>query len=127
MPHREKKVIAVLPAYNAERTLKATYDDIPKDWVDEILLVDDCSRDPTVEPITPVRLHVASWRWEGVPFFVRAGKCLPTTTTEVLVTLKRPPLRHVGPEETNHVRFRLSPDVDGVSRGCDEKFGTFGK
>jgi glycosyltransferase involved in cell wall biosynthesis len=49
MPLREKKVVAVLPAYNAERTLQATYDDIPKDWVDEILLVDDCSRDRTVE------------------------------------------------------------------------------
>ncbi|HJQ39126.1 MAG TPA: glycosyltransferase family 2 protein [Thermoanaerobaculia bacterium] len=49
MPHREKKVIAVLPAYNAERTLAATLDDIPNDWVDEILLVDDCSKDRTVE------------------------------------------------------------------------------
>ena len=49
MALREKKVVAVLPAYNAERTLQATYDDIPKDWVDEILLVDDCSRDRTVE------------------------------------------------------------------------------
>ncbi|HEX2121855.1 MAG TPA: glycosyltransferase family 2 protein, partial [Thermoanaerobaculia bacterium] len=49
MPLHEKKVIAVLPAYNAERTLRATYDDIPKEWVDEILLVDDCSRDRTVE------------------------------------------------------------------------------
>jgi glycosyltransferase involved in cell wall biosynthesis len=49
MPHREKKVVAVLPAYNAERTLAATLDDIPRDWVDEILLVDDCSKDRTVE------------------------------------------------------------------------------
>ncbi|MFP5245390.1 MAG: glycosyltransferase family 2 protein, partial [Thermoanaerobaculia bacterium] len=49
MPLHEKKVIAVLPAYNAERTLRPTYDDIPKDWVDEILLVDDVSRDRTVE------------------------------------------------------------------------------
>jgi glycosyltransferase involved in cell wall biosynthesis len=48
MPFREKKVVAVLPAYNAERTLQATFDDIPKDWVDEILLVDDRSRDNTV-------------------------------------------------------------------------------
>jgi glycosyltransferase involved in cell wall biosynthesis len=48
MPLHEKKVIAVLPAYNAEKTLQATFDDIPKDWVDEILLVDDCSRDRTV-------------------------------------------------------------------------------
>ncbi|HUP44675.1 MAG TPA: glycosyltransferase family 2 protein [Thermoanaerobaculia bacterium] len=49
MPLREKKVVAVLPAYNAEKTLQATFDDIPKDWVDEILLVDDRSRDGTVE------------------------------------------------------------------------------
>ena len=49
MPLHEKKVVAVLPAYNAERTLQATYDDIPQEWVDEILLVDDCSRDRTVE------------------------------------------------------------------------------
>src|SRR6266545_6099991 len=49
MPLHEKKVVAVLPAYNAERTLQATYDDIPQEWVDEILLVDDCSKDRTVE------------------------------------------------------------------------------
>ena len=49
MPLHEKKVVAVLPAYNAEKTLKATYDDIPRDWVDEILLVDDVSRDGTVD------------------------------------------------------------------------------
>lgn len=48
-PLRSKKVVVVLPAYNAEKTLLATFDDIPKDWVDEILLVDDCSRDRTVE------------------------------------------------------------------------------
>src|SRR5260370_11882206 len=48
MPLHEKKVVAVLPAYNAERTLQATYDDIPREWVDEVLLVDDCSRDGTV-------------------------------------------------------------------------------
>jgi glycosyltransferase involved in cell wall biosynthesis len=46
---REKKVVVVLPAYNAEKTLVATWDDIPKEWADEILLVDDCSRDRTVE------------------------------------------------------------------------------
>ena len=44
-----------------------------------------------------VRLHIDSWRWEGVPFFIRAGKRLATSCTEVLVTLKRPPLRRRGP------------------------------
>src|SRR5688500_10276049 len=46
---RSKKVVVVLPAYNAEKTLRDTYDDIPKEWVDEILLVDDASRDRTVD------------------------------------------------------------------------------
>ena len=49
MPLHDQKVVAVLPAYNAEKTLRATFDDIPQDWVDEILLVDDVSRDKTVE------------------------------------------------------------------------------
>ena len=49
MPLHEKKVVAVLPAYNAEKTLQATFDDIPQEWVAEILLVDDRSRDKTVE------------------------------------------------------------------------------
>jgi glucose-6-phosphate 1-dehydrogenase len=63
----------------------------------------------TVETYAAVRLHIDSWRWEDVPFFIRAGKCLPVTTTEVLVTLKRPPLRKVG--DTNYFRFRLGPEV----------------
>jgi glycosyltransferase involved in cell wall biosynthesis len=46
---RKEKIIAVLPAYNAENTLQKTYDDIPKNWVDDIILVDDASGDHTVE------------------------------------------------------------------------------
>jgi len=62
-----------------------------------------------VETFAAVRLQIDSWRWDGVPFFIRAGKCLPVTTTEVLVTLKRPPLRKI--DENNYFRFRLSPEV----------------
>jgi glucose-6-phosphate 1-dehydrogenase len=65
----------------------------------------------TVETFAAVRLHIDSWRWEGVPFFIRAGKCLPVTATEVLVTLKGPPLRKLSPGDANYFRFRLSPDV----------------
>jgi glucose-6-phosphate 1-dehydrogenase len=65
----------------------------------------------TVETFAAVRLNVESWRWDGVPFFIRAGKCMPVTTTEVWVTLKRPPLRQLGTEDPNYLRFRLSPDV----------------
>jgi len=66
--------------------------------------------DSTVETFAALRLHIDSWRWEGVPFFIRAGKRLATSCTEVLVTLKLPPLRR-GPEDGNYYRFRLSPDV----------------
>jgi glucose-6-phosphate 1-dehydrogenase len=64
-----------------------------------------------VETFAAVRLHIDSWRWEDVPFFIRAGKCLPVTTTEVLVTLKRPPLRKLGLGDRNYLRFRLSPEM----------------
>jgi glucose-6-phosphate 1-dehydrogenase len=67
--------------------------------------------DSTVETFAAVRLQIDSWRWEGVPFLVRAGKSLAMTATEVVVTLKRPPLTTLAPGETNYVRFRLSPDV----------------
>jgi glucose-6-phosphate 1-dehydrogenase len=67
--------------------------------------------DSHVETFAAVRLHVDSWRWDGVPFFIRAGKCLPVTMTEVVVTLKRPPLLHRAQEELNTFRFRLGPDV----------------
>jgi glucose-6-phosphate 1-dehydrogenase len=72
---------------------------------------DGVAPDSTVETFAAVRLHIDCWRWEGVPFFIRAGKCLPATTTEVLVTLKQPPLSRLAARETNYVRFRLSPDV----------------
>ncbi|HEX6316540.1 MAG TPA: glucose-6-phosphate dehydrogenase [Gemmatimonadaceae bacterium] len=67
--------------------------------------------DSTVETFAAVRLHIDSWRWEGVPFLIRAGKSLAVTATEVVVTLKRPPLMTLTPGETNYVRFRLSPDM----------------
>jgi glucose-6-phosphate 1-dehydrogenase len=61
-----------------------------------------------------LRLSVDSWRWQGVPFFVRAGKCLAKTVTEVAVELKLPP-QVVFPESPptvgNTIRFRLSPEV----------------
>jgi glucose-6-phosphate 1-dehydrogenase len=67
--------------------------------------------DSKVETFGAVRLQIDSWRWEGVPFFIRAGKSLPTTTTEVLVALRRPPLAKAFAQYGNYVRFRLSPEV----------------
>ncbi len=72
---------------------------------------DGVAPNSTVETFAAVRLHIDSWRWDGVPFFIRAGKCLATTTTEVRVTLRRPPLSHLRRGETNYVLFELSPQV----------------
>ena len=69
------------------------------------------ARDSTVETFAAVRLHIDSWRWDGVPFLLRAGKNLASTTTEVLVTLRRPPLSRLSSRETNYVLFQLSPQV----------------
>ncbi len=65
--------------------------------------------DSTVETFAAVRLEIQSWRWSGVPFLIRAGKCLPVTTTEVLVKLRKPPLDNLAGESSNHFRFRLGP------------------
>jgi glucose-6-phosphate 1-dehydrogenase len=71
--------------------------------------------DSTVETFAAVRLTVDTWRWAGVPFYIRAGKCLPVTAAEVLVELRRPPqaiFEDVQPSHPNHVRFRISPMVE---------------
>jgi len=68
--------------------------------------------DSTVETFAAVRLHIDSWRWEGVPFLIRAGKSLATTATEVIVSFRRPPVLQLARGETNYVRFRLSPEVE---------------
>ncbi|HJZ53513.1 MAG TPA: glucose-6-phosphate dehydrogenase, partial [Gemmataceae bacterium] len=67
--------------------------------------------DSRVETFAAVKLAVNNWRWQGVPFYVRAGKCLPVTATEVLVRFRRPPALYPGEAAQNHIRFRISPDV----------------
>jgi glucose-6-phosphate 1-dehydrogenase len=72
------------------------------------------SRISSVATYAALRLYVDSWRWEGVPFYVRAGKSLKMTTTEVIVELKNPPqvvFNEATPSIGNYVRFRLSPQV----------------
>jgi glucose-6-phosphate 1-dehydrogenase len=67
-----------------------------------------------VETFAALRLHIDTWRWADVPFYIRAGKNLPITATEVRVTLKRPPLAIFDPSDkmpANYFRLRLSPEV----------------
>ena len=70
--------------------------------------------DSNVETFAALRLHIDTWRWAGVPFYIRTGKCLPVTATEILVDLKVPPLAifdRIEPPQSNYFRFRLSPEV----------------
>src|SRR2546423_10251441 len=71
------------------------------------------AKDSYMATYAALMLHVDSWRWEGVPFYVRAGKCLAKTCTEVTVELRTPPpvvFPEPRPNQGNYVRFRLSPE-----------------
>jgi glucose-6-phosphate 1-dehydrogenase len=77
----------------------------------------------TVETFAALRLHVDTWRWGGVPFYLRAGKRLPVSATEALVELKRPPqsvFAESEPPDADYFRFRLSPDMS-ISLGARAK------
>ena len=70
--------------------------------------------DSNVETFVALCLHIDTWRWAGVPFYIRAGKNLPITTTEVMVDMKMPPLSvfdELTLKQSNYFRFRLSPEV----------------
>jgi glucose-6-phosphate 1-dehydrogenase len=77
----------------------------------------DVAKNSEVETFAAIRLFIDSWRWEGVPWYLRSGKYLPVTETEVLVELKPPPQRlfaDSAPTATpaNYLRFRISPNPD---------------
>jgi glucose-6-phosphate 1-dehydrogenase len=79
--------------------------------------------DSQIETFAAVKLYVDTWRWAGVPFYIRAGKQMPVTATEVLVELKRPPqavFDVIRQTEADYFRFRLSPDVS-ISLGARAK------
>ena len=67
----------------------------------------------TVETFAALQLEIKSWRWDGVPFFIRAGKNLPVTCMEVMARLKKPPTTNLTEPNTpqNYLRFRISPEM----------------
>ena len=70
------------------------------------------AKDSQTETFAALQLEINSWRWKGVSFYIRAGKCLPTTYTEILAKFRKPPT--ILPDSVlteNHLRLRLSPDV----------------
>ncbi len=89
----------------------------PKRYVrgqyDGFLEVKDVAPDSTTETFAAVELEIDNWRWSGVPFFVRAGKCLPAKVSEVTAVFRRPPELGVGhgrTPEPNKISFRIEPE-----------------
>ena len=81
------------------------------------LEVKDVAPDSTTETFAAVELEVDNWRWAGVPFFVRAGKCLPVKASEVTVFFKRPPRLGIGHGKTpepNQLTIRIEPEAGGA-------------
>ena len=87
--------------------------------------------DSNVETFVALCLHIDTWRWAGVPFYIRTGKNLPVTTTQVMVDMITPPLPifdEISPAQSNYFRFRLSPEVviaagARVKRSGDQMLG----
>lgn len=97
---------------------------------DGFLEVKDVDPRSTTETFAAMRLEVDNWRWSGVPFFIRAGKCLPEKTSEVTAVFRRPPLLGIGHGKTpepNHLTFRIEPEPGARMRlwakaAADESF-----
>lgn len=109
---------AQLEVFRAMRPVSAA--DVVRGQYEGYLDVEGVAPDSGTETFTAMKVHIDSWRWHGIPFLIRAGKCLGATATEAVVVLKRPPLdlfgkdRHGGKApDPNWIRFRLGHQ-DGV-------------
>jgi glucose-6-phosphate 1-dehydrogenase len=101
------KVLKAIPPLEAKHIIRGQFRGYRKE--------PGVAPDSPVETFAALRLEVNSWRWQGVPFYIRAGKSLPVTCTELLVRLRRPPI--VFPTcapAPNYFRFRISPEVTGA-------------
>jgi glucose-6-phosphate 1-dehydrogenase len=98
------KVLRAIPALRA--------DDVVRGQFRGYRAEKGVAADSQVETFAAVRLVVNNWRWHGVPFYIRAGKCLPVTATEVLVRFRRPPaLFTAEAPPPNYIRFGINPVV----------------
>jgi glucose-6-phosphate 1-dehydrogenase len=100
--------------FNAMRALKP--EDMVRGQYAGYRQEQDVARNSDVETYCAVRLFIDSWRWDGVPWYIRSGKYLPETVSEILVELKPPPQKLFADASTatgqgNYFRFRASPDA----------------
>ena len=98
------KVLKAIPPLEAKNLVRGQFRDYRKEH--------GVAPDSKVETFAALQLNVDSWRWQGIPFYIRAGKSLPVTSTEIVVRLRRPPtvFPTCAPAQ-NYFRFRISPEV----------------
>jgi glucose-6-phosphate 1-dehydrogenase len=98
------KVLKAMPPLDGRNVIRGQFNGYRKEA--------GVAPDSKVETFAALRLEIDSWRWQGVPFYIRAGKCMPLTCTEVIVRLRQPPTMFHGFDlNSNYCRFRISPDV----------------
>jgi glucose-6-phosphate 1-dehydrogenase len=98
------KVLKAMPPLDAKNLVRGQFRGYRKEA--------GVAPDSPVETFAALRLCVDSWRWKGVPFYIRAGKCLPVTCTEIVVRLRQPPTMYQGFDlKPNYCRMRISPDI----------------
>ncbi len=95
------KVFRTIPPLDPKHVVRGQFEGYKKEQ--------GVAANSTVETFAAVRLQVNSWRWSGVPFLIRAGKCLPLSSTQVLVTLRKPPLENLAGNANNSFVFSLGP------------------
>ena len=99
------KVLKSIPAIDPKNLVRGQF----VGYLDE----KGVAKDSKVETFAALRLEIKSWRWDGVPFYIRAGKNLPETVTEVMARLRKPPITNMSEPDTpqNYLRFRISPEM----------------
>jgi glucose-6-phosphate 1-dehydrogenase len=110
------KILRAIRPLSADRLIRGQFEGYRQEM--------GVASDSQVETYVAVELYIDSWRWQGVPFYIRTGKCLPVTATEVFVELKPPPQRifdYIGDEHPNYLRFRLGPDRVTIALGARAK------
>jgi glucose-6-phosphate 1-dehydrogenase len=107
MRDEKVKVLKAIPPLDAKNLVRGQFRGYRKER--------GVAPDSQVETFAALRLDVNSWRWQGVPFYIRAGKSLPVTCTEVVVRLRRPPtVFPTSSPSPNYFRFRISPEVSAA-------------
>jgi glucose-6-phosphate 1-dehydrogenase len=109
------KVFRTIPPLKPENVVRGQFDGYTQE--------EGVAPNSKTETFAAVRLEVSSWRWAGVPFLIRAGKKLPTTVTELLVKLRKPPLEALTDGNSNAFHFRLGPDISLALEACVKRPG----